>query len=548
MDAAAILSLGEGLVVECFEPTTTALTCVVAATPPGACCPLCGEWSAHLHSHYHRKAADLPCGGRQVRLVLVARKFRCKNRSCPRKVFAERFAPLVEPRARMTTRLGQALLTLGLATCGEGGARVAAKLAMPTSSTTILRRVMAMPTASDEAISELGIDDFSFLRGRRFGTILVNLRQHQIVDLLPDRSVETSAAWMALHPEIDVVSRDRGEDYAAAVRIGAPQAQQVADRFHLIQNLTASIEVILARCRAEIHRAAKRAAQVPVLAAGTSGVASTQDVVLPAPAAGKVHLARHAERVERYDQLVAWRQAGLTTKDIAQRLGMGERTIRHWVSRGIPYGKPESRCKRHRAFDPYAEYVAERWRQGCHNGLQLWREITEQGFKGGYSSLYRFVQSLRAPDVPPQGRAERAQNILAVPLQHVSVKEAVWWFVRSPTDLEEEKQSQLSLLRQTSPTADCTYVLVQEFVQMLRKREGHRLAAWLERARASQIPELRHFARGIERDQAAVVAGLSLPQSNGVVEGFVTKLKLVKRSMYGRAGFGLLRQRMLHSI
>lgn len=120
MDAAAILALCEGLEIGCLEPTATTLTCVVFATIPGACCPLCGEWSAHLHSHYRRKVADLPCGGRQVRLLLVARKFRCKNRGCPRKVFAERFAPLVEPWARMTTRMCQALLTLGLATCGEG--------------------------------------------------------------------------------------------------------------------------------------------------------------------------------------------------------------------------------------------------------------------------------------------------------------------------------------------------------------------------------------------------------------------------------------------
>lgn len=553
MDAAAILALDEGLKIGCLEPTATLLTCFVAAIAPGASCPLCGEWSAHLHSHYRRKVADLPCGGRQVRLLLVARKFRCKNRGCPRKVFAERFAPLVEPWARMTTRLGQALLTLGLATCGEGGARVAAKLSMHTSPTTILRRVMAMPIASNGVISELGIDDFSFLRGRRFGTILVNLSRHQVVDLLPDRSVETAATWMARHPEIELVSRDRGEDYAAAVRIGAPQAQQVADRFHLVQNLTASVEVILARCRTELHRAAK-----PPVPAPTPEGAPTEEVpaaleeshVLPAPAAGKVHLARHAERVERYEQLLTLRQTGVPTKDIAQRLGMGERTIRYWVRRGIPYGTPELRSKRHRTFDPYAAYVTERWRQGCQNGVQLWREITEQGFKGGYSSLYRFLETLREPTALARrkGQSEPSPSLPEVPMQHVNAKEAVWWFVRSPTDLEEAEQHQLTLLRQISPTADCTYDLVQEFVQMVRKLEGQRLPLWLERARASQIPELRHFARGIERDYAAVVAGLSVPQSNGMVEGFVTKLKLVKRSMYGRAGFALLRQRLLHSI
>jgi transposase len=234
MDLSPLLSLGEGLVVERVESSATTLTIFVASTALAARCPLCQEPSDHLHSHYQRVIADLPCAGRQVRLLVRVPKFRCKTSVCPRKVFAERLAPLIEPWARQTARLIEALQAIGLATCGEGGTRLAAKLSLPTSPTTLLRRIMALPDVTPGPVQELGIDDFSFRRGWRFGTILVDLERHGVLDLLPDRQAETAAAWMRQRPPIRVVSRDRGGEYAAAARAGDPQAKQCADRFHLL--------------------------------------------------------------------------------------------------------------------------------------------------------------------------------------------------------------------------------------------------------------------------------------------------------------------------
>jgi transposase len=179
----------------------------------------------------------------------------------------------------------------------------------------------------------------------------VDLTSHKILDLLPDRNAEMAAAWMRKHPEIEVVSRDRGEEYAAAARLGAPQAIQCADRFHLAQNMTDIVEEILARCRSEIRKGLK--IEAPPLPPW-----SATDV----PSVGSAHLARHAERADRYQQLLDLRKAGLTLKEIARRLDMGERTVRYWLTRGIPYGKPELRRKRRRrGFDRFAEYVTERW-------------------------------------------------------------------------------------------------------------------------------------------------------------------------------------------
>ncbi len=353
-----LLSLPEGLRVERIEPQGDHWAIAVVSVRPSSCCPLCAQASSQVHSCYERTLRDVPCGGRKVVLHLCVRKFFCRNPACARKIFTERLPTFVEPWARVTIRHFEEVQAIGLATSGELGKRLADRIGMHASPTTILRRIMALPFVPVEAVSALGIDDWSFRRGRTFGTILVDLTSHKILDLLPDCNAETAAAWMRKHPEIEIVSRDRGEDYAAAARLGAPQAIQCADRFHLAQNLTEIVKEILARCRSEIRKGLKL--EAPLLPLWSAA---------EVPSRGSVHLARHAERTDRYQQLIDLRKAGLTLKEIARRLDMGERTVRYWLTRGIPYGKPELRRKRRRGVDRYAKYVNERWKQGERNGL-----------------------------------------------------------------------------------------------------------------------------------------------------------------------------------
>lgn len=365
-------ALPENIVITSVHPAALIVTVDLACCDPTACCPLCQQPSERVHSKYQRTIADVPCGGRRMLLLLIVRKFICHTSTCLQTIFTERLPDLVQPYARMTNRLRQWIEVIGRAAGGEMGARLAKHLGIRTSPTTILRLVMALPTPPAGKVSVLGIDDWSFRRGRKFGTILVDLTLHQVIDLLPDRTAETSAAWMRLHPEIEIVSRDRGEDYASAARLGAPQTRQVADRFHLAQNLTEIVEEILARCRAEIRKALKspeapcpdpqeekKADQEPAL---------PDQLPDPDPFVGSAHLAHHAERADRYHQLLALRKEGLANKEIARRLGMAERTIRRWITRGIPYERAELRRKRRNRFDPYLPYITERWNQGEQNG------------------------------------------------------------------------------------------------------------------------------------------------------------------------------------
>jgi len=481
---------------------------------------------------------DAPCVGRQLQLSLTVRKFFCRNPDCSRKVFTERLKRLAEPWARMTTRLREHITSIGLATCGKGGVRLADRLGIETSRNTTLRRIMDVPDDARGSVVYLGIDDFSFQRGYRFGTILVDLESHRPIDLLPDRQAETAAAWMRDNPEIQVVSRDRASAYASAASEAAPLAIQVADRFHVSKNLTEATQLLLARCQAEITAASKM--EEPAQDESCKPVISIDKWRPKEPAhVEKARLSRRAGRKTRYEQVVERRSQGLTAKQIACQLDMSERTVQKWLAAGT-FPEAKKRRKKHSSFDPFAPSVLKRWQQGERNGLVLWREIQKQGYTGSERTVYRHLETLKQASVQASLNPNRLHTFTA--------STAVWLFVRDPNSLDEVEQEDLAMFCQASPTLKRTYDLVQDFMQMVRKREGHRLDAWLERIAASDLAELQSFAAGVEKDKAAVKAGLTWSINNGQVEGQVTKLKLIKRTMYGKAGFLLLRQRVLHAV
>ena len=229
MEETLLLSLPEGMQIEQIQSTETGLLIAVIATHPTSRCPLCGDCSSFVHSSYRRLVRDVPCGGQKVQLSLTVRKFFCRNALCSRKIFTERIPLFVAPWAHVTIRFGRALQSIGLATSGKAGTRLAERLSIHTSRQTILRRVMDLPNVPTGSVLYLGIDDFSFRRGQWFGTILVDVEHRRVIDVLPDRRTETSALWMRQRPEIAVVSRDRGGEYASAATQGAPQALQCAD-------------------------------------------------------------------------------------------------------------------------------------------------------------------------------------------------------------------------------------------------------------------------------------------------------------------------------
>lgn len=229
------------------------LTVLISSTEATAVCTYCGTTATHIHSQYQRRLSDLPVSGYPVKLLIEVRRFFCQHPSCPRKTFAEAFVPLARRYAQRTNRLQSTLQHLGLALGGEAGARVGTHLGLASSPSSLLRllRQVEVPAPASPATA-IGIDDWAYKRRRRYGTLIGDLETGKPLELVPDRTVQTVSTWLQEHPEIKIISRDRWSEYATAAQKGAPQAKQVADRWHLLHNLTESVSTLFPRIRAEL--------------------------------------------------------------------------------------------------------------------------------------------------------------------------------------------------------------------------------------------------------------------------------------------------------
>jgi transposase len=514
------------------------IVAALGATAPQATCPICGTGSEAIHSHYQRTIADLPWGHQTVRLHLCVRKFFCRQPTCTRRIFTERLPAIVAPYARRTKRLTEVVRLLAFALGGEPGARVVERLGMAVSPATLLRLIRRTAVVPAPTPRLLGVDDWAFRKGHRYGTILVNLEQHQIVDVLPARSAEPVAAWLEAHPGIEVVSRDRAPAYAEAARKGAPQAVQVADRWHLIQNLVEALE----RCLLRFRPALKAATGLGDAILGPMPSSSAATLVPWQQRAEAASQQKLAVKVERYEQMRALRDAGFTVLDIAQMVGATRPTVYRYLALGGPPERQHPPRSGRRVLAPYEPYLIQRWTEGCRNRSRLFREIRLLGYHHSARTVALFLKRLEQ-DPSTSAASPSRPTVTRVPsARHVACL-LVWRQDRLP----EEERDYLQRLCDQEPTIALAYELAQDFVTMARERTGHGFDAWLAGATTSDIPELDRFARGLTDDRSAVEAALSLNWSNGQTEGQVNKLKLLKRQMYGRANFDLLRLRLLHA-
>ena len=514
MSLMPLLALPSGLEITAYSHQEGKLCVSLLSTQLNSYCPLCGTAAARIHSHYQRRLADLPSTGQPVYFLLSVRKFFCDESTCPRKIFTERLIPFVAPWARVTQRLFQIVQVIGLATGGRLGVRVTDRLGIQTSLHTILRRIMAKPSEPIGTVPQIGIDDFSFRRGRTFGTIVVDLQTRKVLDVLEDRTTDTSAAWMAAHPEIELVSRDRGGDYAAAARKAIPGAIQTADRFHLLKNLGEALQGVLAR-----HLATRQKRQTEAARATPIFASQTQEPPTVLPKNVALSQAKREERLAQYQHVVALREQGFSQPAIAEQVGIGHATVSRWLKNGtFPEQKPRPRSAN---VDRYLPQLAERWKEGLSTVAELHRELVAAGYSHQYNSVYRRL----ARSFPKEERKKRCTRSLRegqkeqgaskqFPRPPVLARQAMFLFLRRPAGLEPEEQETLMLLRSLHPEVDQAYELVQQFAHMLRTRTGERLDDWLGKVKESCIRELQGFVAGVIQDKAAVVAGLTLPQSN----------------------------------
>jgi transposase len=441
-------------------------------------------------------------------------------------------------------------------------ARIAMRQGMPVSPTTILRLVRRTRVAERATPTLLGVDEWAYRKRLDFKTILVDLSSNRPLELLPDASATTLASWLQTHPGVEVIARDRAGAFAEGARQGAPDATQVADRFHLMQNLRSAVEEILKQMVDVRQLAAQALAEqttslqpcaAPSVEADSAIISFPQPDLRRArdPYRIRVQEQRRAQRLARYEQALALHQAGALQQEIAQRLNITRATVsRYLKATGFPERAPYPRLES--KLDPYHTYLSERWAAGETNGQHLWQELQEQGFTGSLMSVMRWAarQQLLSPPDPSSRRGRNHQVRQAQSGQAVAplrTRRVAWWLLRRPDTLSAERQALLTRMEQANPAFGALYQLTVQFTEMLRKRQPEQLRPWLSVARASDLRELKSLAEGIERDYAAVEAALRLPYSTGPVEGNINRLKLIKRSGYGRARFDLLRLRVLES-
>jgi len=526
-------------------------------------CPVCQQTTQRVHSLYTRRFADLPWAGIPVQIELWVRRYFCDNAACPRQIFAERIPAVSAPWSRRTNRLALAQQQIGLALGGAAGARLSPHLAMAGGTDLFLRTIRQVEMPERPTPRVLGVDDWAQRKGQVYGTILVDLETHQPIDLLADRSAETLANWLQEHPGVEIISRDRANDYAEGASRGAPDAIQVADRFHLLQNVREILQRLLER-----HQEALRAA---------TAESDTAETVSPMPEAQPIHSAnapedppkaetapvptqaekyremRQAQRIARYNKARELHAAGMSQRQIVRHMGISIRTVRRFVM-ADQFPQRATRRKVPSKLDPFVPYLQEQLEGGHDNAMQLWRKLRDQyGYTGSRPLVSRWVAHHRhlCPEPPPNQAKPRRRGKPPSPnppkpkQRVLSARQAAWLLVRSPEDLEEDDSELVERLCQHCADVRVAHSLTQEFCRMVYERSATLFDDWLSRTDATSIPELQSFAAGLQRDKAAVIAALSLPYSNGQVEGQVNRLKLIKRTMYGRANFDLLRQRVL---
>jgi len=546
MSAAIFLPDADLLRLDAVTLEDNAIRFVLSTIQTTACCPVCHQPAVRVHSGYRRLPADLPCGGVPLRLELHARRFHCDVPHCSRRIFTERLPGVLQPYARRTNRLAAALEAIAYELGGQAGSRLAARLGVSTSRDTLLRRLKEAAPADPIAPRVLGVDDWAKRKGQAYGTILVDLERRCVIDLLPDRQAETLAAWLREHPGVEIIARDRGGAYAQGAREGAPHAVQVADRFHLLQNLADALGEVLAGEHAALREAARKAppgaadAGRPAPSAASPNAPPAQDRRSRGEREQSVQ--SRERRLALYHEVLRLQQQGRTPRQIARELGISRTTVNAYLKEGT-FPERKTRATPPGSVAPYAAYLRRRWDEGCHNTQQLWRELREQGFPGQPLAVWRFTRSWRDPDAAGRGAGKRAHDH-SVPA-HPSPRAVVWWLLGAREALTEEQVAFLERLKTGCPKIELAETLALEFFTMVRQRASGRLENWVERASASGIEKLKQFGAGLRRDWDAVVAGLTLEWSSGPVEGQVNRLKMVKRQMFGRAGLTVLRARIL---
>jgi transposase len=471
-----------------------------------------GTASSRIHSRYLRVVNDLPCCGRRLELQVAVRRFVCTAAYCCRKIFAERFGDdVVRPLARRTARLDSLVRHLALALGGRPAARFADRLGFPVSNDTLLRTVRRYDRPPPPSPKVVGIDDWAWRRNHRYGTIICDLERRKTIALLPDREPATAKAWLIQQPQIEIVARDRGGGYAQAASQALPHADQVADRWHLMENASHAFLDAVRKSMRQIRMAI--------------GTATVNPELLTA--AERLQYEGYLRREEANAAILGLFGEGVSIKEIVRRTGHSRKLIRS-ILRGQ---RTDIFRVRQTSLEPHLPWLEAQWDAGLRNGAELWRQLRLSGFGGSLRVVAEWATRRR--------RAEKAECGIG----HSPAARTIARLMTLERDnLTKAQTVTVAVLEQQIPDLVEARDIVEDFHKMLRCKSASDLESWIDRAMKSLVAS---FANGVIKDKPAVQLAITSPWSNGQTEGQIAKLKLIKRQMYGRGKLDLLEARAI---
>ncbi|RFB76582.1 ISL3 family transposase [Methylovirgula sp. 4M-Z18] len=476
-------------------------------------CPDCGRPSQRVQSRYVRRPADLPLGGRRVELTVLARRFWCDAVLCGRRIFCEQFGDGVLARyGRRTQRLETIVHHLGLALGGRPAAAFANRLMMPVSNDTLLRVVRRHIADQSDEFTVIGIDDFAFKRGQTYGTIVCDLERRRPVTLLPDRALDTSRAWLAEHQPISIVACDRGGGYGEAIAKALPDAEQLADRWHLMENSSRAFLDAVGKSMRQIRQAVGSNVVDPKLLTY----------------AERLQYEGYLRRQETNEAIRELSKTGTSVRQIVRQTGHSRKLVRD-VLRGqrldVFRTQPSS-------LDSWLPWLNSRWEEGARNALELWREMRAKRFPGQSGVISQWAQRRRLAEKANQSGLARTPSARVISRLMTTARDG----------LAKSEAILVAAIEVSVPELVVARKAIGDFQSMIRSKTAHRLYSWLEAARNSLVGS---FAGGVEKDIDAVRNAIISPWSNGQTEGQITRLKLIKRQMYGRAKLDLPQARLI---
>jgi len=490
-------------------------------------CPDCQVLSWSTHSYYFRTPHDLAIGDFGVRLNLTLRRMKCLNHTCPRKTFVERMPDFLPLHAQRTLRQTRFLKQLVFEVNATAAARICQRQRIRVSADTLNRIAYRTDLPQFPEPRIIGIDDWAKRKGVDYGTLIVDLERHRPIALLPNRTTECVKEWLLAHPTVDMVCRDRYSDYIEAIHQGAPAAVQITDRWHLLRNQSEAVQRVFAGYGQELQDVANRLANEQI---------HEEPTKQPEPpiSSGKAYSPQRSAREKLLQDVKRLARAGYSNRQISKMLPVHRETVaRYREADRVPVKggmKPYTAA----AYEPQ---VLQLWEEGNHSPKKIYLEIKKMGYQGSLSSLYRLLLHLGMNTGSPQ---ERLQP------RRLTARQAAWILTAPEQKLNEYQKRSRELLCDLYPEIAQISLLANRFVQMVKERKADELKAWIDQVKKSSVPKLKTFAAGLEADFLAVHAALSHEWSNGQLEGQINRLKVIKRMMYGRAGFDLLRNRVLY--